>query len=125
MEVGVALPQMAEGLDRERLVTWCEAIDGGPFSSISAGERITFRNLEGLTLCAAAAALSQRVRVLINVAVVPWHAPALLAKQVATIDIIANGRCELAVGVGGRADDYEALGIVVRRTSSASRRRRS
>lgn len=110
MDVGVALPQMAEGLDRERLGAWCAGIDSGPFSSISAGERITFRNLEGLTLCAAAAALTSRVRVLINVAVVPWHSPAMLAKQVATIDVISNGRCELAVGVGGRSDDYLALG---------------
>jgi alkanesulfonate monooxygenase SsuD/methylene tetrahydromethanopterin reductase-like flavin-dependent oxidoreductase (luciferase family) len=101
---------MAEGLDRDRLLAWCRGIDAGPFSSISAGERITFRNLEGLTLCAAAAALTSRVRVLVNVAVAPWHPPAMLAKQVATIDVIADGRCELAVGVGGRTEDYEALG---------------
>lgn len=110
MDVGVALPQMAEGLDRSWLLDWCAGIDQGPFSSLSAGERITFRNLEGLTLCAAAAALTNRVRVLVNVAVVPWHPPALLAKQIATIDVIANGRCQLAVGVGSRADDYRALG---------------
>ena len=36
MTVGVALPQMATGLDRERLVAWCRGIDRGPFSSVSA-----------------------------------------------------------------------------------------
>ncbi len=110
MDVGVALPQMAVGLDRARLREWCRRIDEGPFSSVSAGERITFHNLEGLTLCAAAAALTERVRVLVNVVVLPWHAPALIAKQLATIDVLSGGRVEVAVGVGGREQDYRALG---------------
>lgn len=110
MEVGVALPQMAVGLDRRRVHEWCQRIDDGPFSSVSAGERITFHNLEGLTLCAAAAALTERVRVLVNVVVLPWHAPAMVAKQLATIDVLSGGRVDVAVGVGGREQDYRALG---------------
>jgi alkanesulfonate monooxygenase SsuD/methylene tetrahydromethanopterin reductase-like flavin-dependent oxidoreductase (luciferase family) len=102
---------MAHGLDRAAVAAWCRGIDEGPFSSVSAGERITFRNLEGLTLCAAAAALTERVRVLVNVAVLPWHRPALIAKQLATIDVLSAGRAEVAVGVGGRDDDYRALGV--------------
>jgi alkanesulfonate monooxygenase SsuD/methylene tetrahydromethanopterin reductase-like flavin-dependent oxidoreductase (luciferase family) len=110
MTVGVALPQMATGLDAGRLREWCAAIDEGPFSSISAGERITFHNLEGITLCTAAAAMTRRVRVLFNVAVLPWHATALVAKQIASMDVISDGRVEVAVGVGGRKQDYDALG---------------
>ena len=110
MEIGVAFPQMAQGLTRERIAEWCQRVDQGPFSSISAGERITFHNLDGLSLCAAAAALTDRVRVFFNLAVAPWHAPAMLAQQCASIDVISGGRFELAVGVGGRQDDYDALG---------------
>ena len=110
MDVGVALPQMAHGLDRDRFLTWCAGIDDGPFSSVSAGERITFHNLEGLSACAAAAAATQRVRVLVNVVVLPWHPVAMVAKQLATIDVLSGGRLEVAVGVGGRPSDYEALG---------------
>ncbi|MSO59387.1 MAG: LLM class flavin-dependent oxidoreductase [Ilumatobacteraceae bacterium] len=110
MDVGLAIPQMARGLDRESVLKWCRAADDGPFSSISAGERITFRNLEGLTLCAAAAVATQRVRVMMNVAVLPWHSPALIAKQLATIDVLSNGRLDVAVGVGGRWQDYAAVG---------------
>ena len=110
MTVGVALPQMATGLDRDRLVAWSRGIDAGPFSSVSAGERITFHNLDGFTLCSAAAALTERVRVLVNVAVLPWHAPALVAKELASLDVVSNGRVEVAVGVGGRSQDYAALG---------------
>lgn len=110
MQVGVALPQMATGLDRERLLDWCRGVDQGPFSSVSAGERVTFHNLDGFTLCSAAAALTERVRILVNVAVLPWHAPALVAKELASLDVVSGGRVEVAVGVGGRRQDYEALG---------------
>jgi alkanesulfonate monooxygenase SsuD/methylene tetrahydromethanopterin reductase-like flavin-dependent oxidoreductase (luciferase family) len=111
MTVGVALPQMATGLDRGRFEAWCAGIDEGPFSSISAGERITFHNLEGITACAAAAALTSRVRVLANVVVLPWHRSAMIAKQLATIDVLSGGRLDVAVGVGGRGQDYLALGV--------------
>ncbi|HEY4331246.1 MAG TPA: LLM class flavin-dependent oxidoreductase, partial [Ilumatobacteraceae bacterium] len=110
MDIGVALPQMATGLDRSRVQAWCRGIDEGPFSSVSAGERITFHNLDGMTLCSAAAALTERVRVFLNVAVAPWHAPAELAKQLATLDVLSDGRAEVALGVGGRQQDYDALG---------------
>jgi alkanesulfonate monooxygenase SsuD/methylene tetrahydromethanopterin reductase-like flavin-dependent oxidoreductase (luciferase family) len=110
MDVGVALPQMARGLDRATLLAWCRGIDEGPFSSVSAGERITFHNLDGFGLCAAAAAVTKRVSVFVNLVVLPWHAPALVAKELATIDVISGGRCEVAVGVGGRQHDYDALG---------------
>lgn len=110
MTVGVALPQMAAGLDRDRLLAWCRGIDEGPFSSVSAGERITFHNLDGFTLCSAAAALTSRVRILVNVVVLPWHAPALVAKELASLDVVSGGRVEIAVGVGGRQQDYAALG---------------
>ena len=110
MQVGVALPQMATGLDGSAVRSWCAGIDAGPFSSVSAGERITFHNLEGLGLCSAAAALTERVRVLANVVVLPWHPVAMAAKQLATIDVLSNGRLDVAVGVGGRPSDYAALG---------------
>jgi alkanesulfonate monooxygenase SsuD/methylene tetrahydromethanopterin reductase-like flavin-dependent oxidoreductase (luciferase family) len=113
MDIGVALPQMTTGLDRASVEAWCAGIDAGPFSSVSAGERITFHNLEGLTLCAAAAVLTRRVRVMVNVAVLPWHAPAMIAKQLATIDVLSGGRVEVAVGVGGREQDFNALGSPV------------
>ncbi len=109
---------MATGLDRGRVEAWCRGIDEGPYSSVSAGERITFHNLDGVTLCTAAAVLTERVRVFFNVAVAPWHAPAMLAKQLASIDVLSGGRVELAVGVGGRQQDYDALGSPFERRHS-------
>jgi alkanesulfonate monooxygenase SsuD/methylene tetrahydromethanopterin reductase-like flavin-dependent oxidoreductase (luciferase family) len=102
MEVGLALPQMTSGLDRARILDWSRTVDAGPFSSISAGERITYDNLDGFTLCSAAAAVTERVRVLVNAVILPWHAPALVATQLASMDVLSGGRLEVAVGVGVR-----------------------
>jgi alkanesulfonate monooxygenase SsuD/methylene tetrahydromethanopterin reductase-like flavin-dependent oxidoreductase (luciferase family) len=111
MDIGIALPTMATGFTRSTFVEWCRGIDDGPYSSISAGERITFHNPELLVTMAAAAALTERVRVATNIIVLPLHRPALLASQLATLDVLAGGRLVVGVGVGGREQDYRALGV--------------
>jgi alkanesulfonate monooxygenase SsuD/methylene tetrahydromethanopterin reductase-like flavin-dependent oxidoreductase (luciferase family) len=108
MEVGLALPTMARGYDRSTTVDWCRDIDAGPFSSVSCGERITYHNQEMLVTNAAAAALTERVRVFVNLVVGPLHRTAVLAKQLATLDVLAGGRLTVGLGVGGREDDYRA-----------------
>jgi len=108
MEVGIALPTMAAGYDGPSLRAWCRGVDEGPFSSISTGERITFDNPELLTTLAACAALTRNVDIMANIVVAPLHRPALLAKQLATIDVLSEGRLVVGLGVGGRPDDYAA-----------------
>jgi alkanesulfonate monooxygenase SsuD/methylene tetrahydromethanopterin reductase-like flavin-dependent oxidoreductase (luciferase family) len=113
MDVGLALPTMADGWDRSTWIDWCRTVDDGPFSSISCGERITFRNVEMFTSLAAAAALTERVRVMVNLAIAPWHATVLLAKQLATLDVLSGGRLDVGLGVGGREQDYEGMGATM------------
>jgi alkanesulfonate monooxygenase SsuD/methylene tetrahydromethanopterin reductase-like flavin-dependent oxidoreductase (luciferase family) len=110
MEIGVALPQMAPGYGPDTTVRWARGVDEGPFSSISAGERVTFSNPEMVASLAAAAAVTSRVRVFANLWVLPVHAMAMVAQQVNTLDQLAAGRLSVAVGVGAREDDYRALG---------------
>jgi len=111
MEVGVALPTMARGFSRDTLVAWCRGIDAGPFSSVSTGDRLSFHNPELVTTTAAAAALTDRVRVITNVVVLPLHNTAIVAKQLATLDVLSDGRLTVGVGVGGREQDYLAAGM--------------
>jgi alkanesulfonate monooxygenase SsuD/methylene tetrahydromethanopterin reductase-like flavin-dependent oxidoreductase (luciferase family) len=110
MEIGVALPQMAPGYGPGTTVAWARGVDEGPFSSISAGERVTFSNPEMVASLAAAAAVTARVRVFANLWVLPAQSTAMVAQQVNTLDQLAEGRLGLAVGVGAREDDYRALG---------------
>ncbi|WP_024803513.1 LLM class flavin-dependent oxidoreductase [Nocardia sp. BMG51109] len=109
MDIGIALPTMCRGYDRRATVEWSRLADEGPVSSISCGERMTFHNPEMWTTLAAAAAVTERVRIIANLSVLPAHPVALVAKQAATIDVLSEGRFTLGVGVGGRADDYRSL----------------
>ncbi len=115
MQIGVALPTMARGYDRSTTLDWARGIDAGPFSSISCGERITFQNQEMNVINAAAAALTDRVRVLVNLVVLPMHPIPLIAKQIATLDVLSGGRVTLGVGIGGREHDYLAMGSSMER----------
>lgn len=110
----MALPTMADGWTRSTYTDWCRGIDDGPFASVSCGERITFHNVEMLTTLSAAAALTERVDVFVNLAVAPWHSTVLLAKQLATLDVISDGRLTVGLGVGGRKQDYDAVGASFR-----------
>lgn len=110
MEIGIALPQMAPGYGPGTTVQWARLADEGPFSSISAGERVTFPNPEMVGSLAAAAAVTTRIRIFANLWVLPVHAMAAVAQQVTTLDQLSDGRLSLAVGVGAREDDYRALG---------------
>ena len=110
MQIGVALPTMARGYTRATTIDWCRGIDSGPFSSISCGERITFHNQELLVTNAAAAALTERVEVFVNLIVLPTHPIPVIAKQIATLDVLCDGRLTVGVGIGGREHDYLAAG---------------
>jgi alkanesulfonate monooxygenase SsuD/methylene tetrahydromethanopterin reductase-like flavin-dependent oxidoreductase (luciferase family) len=110
MKIGLTLPTMVPGLDRDTILEWARRIDRGPFSTLAAGERITFPNQELMVTMSAAAAVTERVRLTLTVVVLPLHSAALIAKQVATLDVLSNGRVTLGVGVGGREEDYRAVG---------------
>jgi alkanesulfonate monooxygenase SsuD/methylene tetrahydromethanopterin reductase-like flavin-dependent oxidoreductase (luciferase family) len=110
VELGMTLPTMVGGLGRDDLLRWSRRIDAGPFATLAAGERVTFPNLELLVSLSAAAAVTERVRIAATLVVLPMHATAWLAKQAATLDVLSSGRLVLGVGVGGRAEDYRAVG---------------
>jgi len=110
MKIGMNIPVMVPGLTRDLVLEWCRRTEAGPFSSISAGERIAFPNPEVMVTLSAAAAVTERVAISFSVLVVPMHDPVLLAKQVATLDVLANGRVSLGVGVGAREEDYRSIG---------------
>ena len=56
------------------------------------------------------AAATTRVTMGTEVLVLPQREPALVAKQVSTLDTLTGGRIRLGVGVGWQESEYEALG---------------
>ncbi|MFT5032201.1 MAG: alkanesulfonate monooxygenase SsuD [Bermanella sp.] len=110
MKIGICIPYMERGITRKTLLDWCRAIDDGPFHSLSCGERITGYTYEMRTFLAAAAAVTERVRIIPSLYVLPMHNAVWAAKEIATLDVISEGRVTVTVGVGGREQDYQAVG---------------
>ena len=92
------------------LESWARTVDEGPFSSLCFGERIAFDNPETLTLLGAASVWTTRVRLVTTVIVPQLHDPVALAKALATADQLSAGRLTVGLGVGGRDEDYRAVG---------------
>ena len=111
MKVGICLPYAEPELDRERLIAWCRLVDDGPFSSLSCGERMIGASREMGSVLAAAAVLTSRVRIVPSLYVLPMHSAVWAAKEIATLDILSEGRVTVTVGVGGRQDDYRAVEV--------------
>jgi alkanesulfonate monooxygenase SsuD/methylene tetrahydromethanopterin reductase-like flavin-dependent oxidoreductase (luciferase family) len=106
----MTLPVMEPNLDAAVLKAWARVVDGGPFSSLCWGERMAFDNPDSLTLLGALSAWTDRVRLVTTVIVPQLHDPVMLAKALATGDMLSGGRLTVGIGVGGRKEDYAAVG---------------
>ncbi|WP_163896348.1 LLM class flavin-dependent oxidoreductase [Mycolicibacterium hippocampi] len=106
----MTLPVMEPNLDAVTLKAWAHLVDSGPFSSLCWGERMAFDNPESLTLLGAMAAWTDRVQLVTTVLIPQLHDPVMLAKALATADMLSDGRLTVGLGVGGRHEDYRAAG---------------
>jgi F420-dependent oxidoreductase-like protein len=66
---------------------------------------------EGMTLLAALAAQTERIRCAMLVTSASWRHPTLIAAAAATVDHVCDGRLELGLGAGGEDRAYEQFGI--------------
>jgi len=111
VNIGICLPYSEPGISRRTLLDWCQAIESGPFAAISCGERISGADAVDMRiLLAGAAALTERVRIVPTLYVLPMHDAVRAAKEIASLDLIADGRVDVVVGTGGRPKDYRAVG---------------
>ncbi len=64
-----------------------------------------------ITAMATAAAVTTTLRVSCRVFCIDYHVPAALAKEVATLDMMSEGRVEVGIGAGWSAKEYESMGL--------------
>jgi alkanesulfonate monooxygenase SsuD/methylene tetrahydromethanopterin reductase-like flavin-dependent oxidoreductase (luciferase family) len=118
-KIGVQLPEV------ERFVPWPEYLDlarraeGVGFDSIWVGDHLLYELPDGATrgpyeawtTLAAIAAVTEHVQIGPLVASTSFHAPAMLAKQAATVDAISQGRLIVALGAGWNRREFDAFGF--------------
>jgi alkanesulfonate monooxygenase SsuD/methylene tetrahydromethanopterin reductase-like flavin-dependent oxidoreductase (luciferase family) len=112
MRIGIGLPAAVPEVDATTIGTWAAQAEGAGFASVGVIHRLIYDNLEPLTALAAAAARTERVELLTTVLNVGWRAnPVLLAKQMASVDLLSGGRLTAGLGLGGWPEDFAASGI--------------
>ncbi len=109
MNIGLCFPYTQENLSREVMLEWFRRVDEGPFSTISCGERMVGSSVDMMATLAAAAAVTQRIRIVPTLYVLPMYPAIKVAKHAATLDMISGGRTSITVGIGGRAHDYMCM----------------
>jgi alkanesulfonate monooxygenase SsuD/methylene tetrahydromethanopterin reductase-like flavin-dependent oxidoreductase (luciferase family) len=110
LKIGIGVPNSTPGIQGRLLLDWARRADALGFSSLSTIGRVAFPSYEEITTLAAAAGATERIGLLTGVLLEPTREPVLLAKSAASLDQLSGGRFVLGMGVGGRADDFEATG---------------
>jgi probable F420-dependent oxidoreductase len=58
-----------------------------------------------------AAAVTERIKLATGILILPQRHPIYVAKEVATLDVLSNGRAILGIGIGWLREEFDALGI--------------
>jgi alkanesulfonate monooxygenase SsuD/methylene tetrahydromethanopterin reductase-like flavin-dependent oxidoreductase (luciferase family) len=113
MKIGISIPTDLKSPDD--LFRWVKRVDAGPFSTLSILDRVVYSNYEPLITLATAASISTRVRLMTEVLLSPLRTTTILAKELATLDALSQGRLTLGLGVGVREDDFLVTGAEYKR----------
>ena len=114
-------PYNPELVNKAALTEFCQVAEAAGFSGIGftdhpapsekwlkAGGHDALDPFTALAFCAA---VTDRMRLIPNIVVLPYRNPFVVAKMVATLDVLSGGRFTLAVATGYMRGEYLALGV--------------
>ena len=108
---GLAWVNPAPQTKPENVVNFARNCEAMGCHSMWTIDRIAYDNLEPLTILGAAAGATQRIRLGTSILLGNTRHPTHLAKIIATLDFISNGRVTLGLGFGSRESDYKAVEV--------------
>jgi probable F420-dependent oxidoreductase len=133
LRVGIHIPQWGLGATRAGVLEVARAAEASGLDSVWVADHIalpvttstrypysrdgttSFKSedgfLDALTTLAVIAGATERVRLGTSVLVVGIRHPLALAKQVATLDVLSEGRVVLGIGAGWLKEEMAALGV--------------
>lgn len=117
--IGLQLPEVERHVPWPELIDMARAAEDVGFDSLWLGDHLLYDLPGGVTRgpwevwtsLAALAAVTERVELGPLVASTSFHAPAMLAKQAATVDAISGGRLVVGLGAGWNEREYRAFGF--------------
>ena len=140
MELGLHALGIGSGARRDVIDAVAAAAESHGFSRLWAGEHVVMVDraasrypyssdgriavpaaadwLDPVVALSFAAAATRTIGLATGVLLLPEHNPVLLAKQLASLDVLCRGRFTLGVGVGWSREEFEALGVPFARRGS-------
>ena len=109
--IGLAWVNPAPLTKPENVVNFAKKCEAMGCHSMWTIDRIAYDNLEPLTILAAAAGTTQKIRLGTSVLLANLRHASHVAKIISTLDFISNGRVTLGLGFGSRENDYKAVEI--------------
>jgi alkanesulfonate monooxygenase SsuD/methylene tetrahydromethanopterin reductase-like flavin-dependent oxidoreductase (luciferase family) len=116
LELGIHLPLMEFGDEGQSLARLTRAVDAARecgFAAVSANDHFLFQTpwLDGPTALAAVIERSGAMELATTVSLVALRGPVPLAKALAALDLLSEGRLVAGVGPGSSERDYDAVGM--------------
>jgi probable F420-dependent oxidoreductase len=124
MKLGLFGINMFDFARPEPFIDAVQRAEAAGFDSVWAGEHVVLPDpqappspmapqdpaLDSLVALTWAAAHSSTIRLATGILILPQRNPVVLAKQVASLDVLSNGRVSLGVGVGYLEPEFAAIG---------------
>jgi alkanesulfonate monooxygenase SsuD/methylene tetrahydromethanopterin reductase-like flavin-dependent oxidoreductase (luciferase family) len=110
MRIGAGLPNQVRDMRPAVIPAWAREAENAGFTSLSTVGRYAYPGVSDTVALAAAAAVTSGIELISGVLLGPTWPGRLLAKELAGIDGVSNGRLTVGLGVGSRPDDFVVEG---------------
>jgi probable F420-dependent oxidoreductase len=129
MKLGLTLPNLTSAATRQNVLTLARQAELLGYDSLWVTDRLLYPtqprqlfmgrpwsdvyrySLDPLDTLVFAAAVTEKIRLGTSVLDFPMYVPAPLAKRIATLDVLSNGRAIIGAGLGWSEDEYIASNV--------------